>query len=186
MRQRERKHIYIRRMRNPESDRAATRRILREMRETIAALDAADRPQASSLRDVVDALSSGEAWRTNRDESWEQMPAVGREWPNESDQPPMTPREAGVAAGLYNYPDEHLQNVARYVAEDPDILSGVPCFAGTRVPVDIVLAFLDKGMSLTEVRKHYAFVTPAHVAAARAYMASSTRQSSTSPAKGDA
>ena len=106
----------------------------------------------------------------NRDEAWVQMPAVGREWPNKGwDEPPMTPREAGVAAGLYDYPEEHFQNVARYIAEDPDVMNGVPCFAGTRVPIDIVLAFVDKGMSLTEVCKHYAFVTPDHVAAARAY-----------------
>ncbi|WP_430300255.1 DUF433 domain-containing protein [Ramlibacter paludis] len=27
----------------------------------------------------------------------------------------------------------------RLIAEDPDILGGVPCFAGTRVPIEHVL-----------------------------------------------
>ena len=47
MKQHQRKHVYINRMRNPESDRAATRRILRELRETTAALEAADCTQVS-------------------------------------------------------------------------------------------------------------------------------------------
>lgn len=51
MRQRHRKHVYINRMRNPESDHAATRRILRELRELTAALDAAGTSHVPSLRD---------------------------------------------------------------------------------------------------------------------------------------
>lgn len=80
---------------------------------------------------------------------WEQLPAAGREWPNEGwDQSP---------------------GIARYVCVDLDVMSGMPCFFGTRVPIENVLGSLDIGMSLDEVRKHYAFVTAEHVAAARAY-----------------
>jgi uncharacterized protein (DUF433 family) len=57
------------------------------------------------------------------------------------------------------------------VTEEPDIMGGLPCFAGTRVPVDVVLASLDEGMSLEEVRESYQFLTDAHVAAGRIYTA---------------
>jgi uncharacterized protein (DUF433 family) len=62
------------------------------------------------------------------------------------------------------------------VTENPDIMEGRPCFAGTRVPIDIVLASLDAGKSLAEVREAYAFVTEAHVAAARNYEANRPRR----------
>lgn len=176
MKQRQRKHAFINHMRNPESDHAATRRILRELRELAAALDAAGTPLGPSLRDDAVLSNGNDAW-TGRDEAWEQMPECGREWPNEGwDQSPMPPEDAGLAAGLYDHSERHDESGVRYVAEDPDVMGGAPCFAGTRVPIDNVLASLDKGMSLEEVRKHYPFVTSAHVAAARVYVATHTRQ----------
>ncbi len=57
------------------------------------------------------------------------------------------------------------------VAEDPDVMGGMPCFAGTRVPIEIVLGSLDEGMSQDEVRESYSFLTDAHVASARVYAA---------------
>jgi uncharacterized protein (DUF433 family) len=55
------------------------------------------------------------------------------------------------------------------VTEDPAVMGGMPCFAGTRVPIEIVLGSLDEGMSLGELRESYPFITDAHVAAARVY-----------------
>jgi len=55
------------------------------------------------------------------------------------------------------------------VTEDRDVMGGMPCFAGTRVPIEIVLASLDEGMSQSEVRESYPFLTGAHIAAARVY-----------------
>lgn len=52
---------------------------------------------------------------------------------------------------------------------DPGVMGGVPVFAGTRVPIDIVLASLDKGISLERVAAAYPCVTPESVQAARAY-----------------
>ena len=57
------------------------------------------------------------------------------------------------------------------ITQDPDVMGGMPCFAGTRVPVEIVLASLDEGMSQEEVRASYPFLTDAHVCAARVYAA---------------
>jgi uncharacterized protein (DUF433 family) len=57
------------------------------------------------------------------------------------------------------------------VTEAPDVMGGLPCFAGMRVAIDTVLASLDEGMSLAEVRDSYPFLTEAHVAAARVYAA---------------
>ena len=36
------------------------------------------------------------------------------------------------------------------VVVDPDIMSGTPCFAGTRVPVRSLLDYLEAGDSLDE------------------------------------
>lgn len=55
------------------------------------------------------------------------------------------------------------------VSEDDDIMGGMPCFTNTRVPVEIVLGSLSEGVSLSELRESYAFLTDAHVAAARVY-----------------
>lgn len=57
------------------------------------------------------------------------------------------------------------------VTEDPEVMGGMPCFAGTRVPIEIVLGSLDEGMSQDEVRESYPFLTEAHVASARVYAA---------------
>jgi uncharacterized protein (DUF433 family) len=55
------------------------------------------------------------------------------------------------------------------IVEDEEIMGGLPCFAGTRIPISVVLGTLDNGMSLEYVTKHYSFLTNAHVAAARIY-----------------
>lgn len=50
-----------------------------------------------------------------------------------------------------------------------DVMGGLPVFAGTRVPIDIVTASLDKGISMERVIDSYPFVTPWLVEAARVY-----------------
>lgn len=57
------------------------------------------------------------------------------------------------------------------IAEDPDILGGVPCFAGTRVPIERVLASLDKGVSVERLQASWPFLTEAHIREARRYAA---------------
>lgn len=58
------------------------------------------------------------------------------------------------------------------VLVDPEIMGGSPCFAGTRVPVEIVVASIDKGIDWVELVSAYPFLTEAHVTAARAYLES--------------
>jgi uncharacterized protein (DUF433 family) len=56
------------------------------------------------------------------------------------------------------------------VTSDKDVMSGTPCFAGTRVPVETVLASLDEGESMARLQKSYPFLTEAHVDSARVYL----------------
>jgi uncharacterized protein (DUF433 family) len=61
------------------------------------------------------------------------------------------------------------------VVSDPEILSGEPVFAGTRVPIDIVLACVDAGIDMARIRASYPIVDEEHIAAARAYQAAHPR-----------
>jgi len=58
------------------------------------------------------------------------------------------------------------------VVTDPEILGGMPVFAGSRVPIDVVLACVHAGTDMARIRQAYPFVTDEHVTAARAYKAS--------------
>lgn len=48
---------------------------------------------------------------------------------------------------------------ATVIQVDPDILSGTPVFAGTRVPVQTLLEYLEHGRSLTEFLADFPTVT---------------------------
>ncbi len=50
-----------------------------------------------------------------------------------------------------------------------DVMGGLPVFAGTRVPIDMVTTSLDKGISMERVVDSYPFVTPKLVEAAKVY-----------------
>ncbi|QCX48914.1 DUF433 domain-containing protein [Ralstonia pseudosolanacearum] len=54
-----------------------------------------------------------------------------------------------------------VDQAARHIVEDPEILGGTPCFKGTRVPIANVLAALDAGMSVVELQASYPFLTQA-------------------------
>ena len=67
-------------------------------------------------------------------------------------------------------------NRAREVAQaealvtlDPQIMGGAPVFAGTRVPLDIVLGSLAKGIGMDRLTASFPFLTDAHVQAAKVY-----------------
>lgn len=57
------------------------------------------------------------------------------------------------------------------VTTDPQIMGSTPVFAGTRVPLEIVLGSLDSGIGMERLRGSYAFLTEAHIQAARVYQA---------------
>lgn len=55
------------------------------------------------------------------------------------------------------------------VVVDPDILGGEPVFAGTRVPIEIVLASQVAGVDIKRLQASYPFLTQAHLQAAQVY-----------------
>jgi uncharacterized protein (DUF433 family) len=50
-----------------------------------------------------------------------------------------------------------------------DVMGGVAVFAGTRVPIDIVLESVAAGVDFGRLKASYAFLTEAHLQAARVY-----------------
>jgi uncharacterized protein (DUF433 family) len=69
-----------------------------------------------------------------------------------------------------------MTTVDRLVTEDPEVMGGLPYFAGTRVPVENVLASLDKGIPKERVLASYPFLTDAHIEAALAYQRARQRR----------
>lgn len=57
------------------------------------------------------------------------------------------------------------------ISTDPEVMGGAPCFTGTRVPIDTVLASLDRGIAKAELRESFRFLTDTHLSAARVYAA---------------
>jgi uncharacterized protein (DUF433 family) len=57
------------------------------------------------------------------------------------------------------------------VTVSPDVMGGAAVFAGTRVPIDIVLGSIAADSSMERLRASYPFLTDAHVQAARVYEA---------------
>src|ERR1700730_9773979 len=55
------------------------------------------------------------------------------------------------------------------ITVDPEILGGTPVFAGTRVPIDIVMASLKKGIDRNRVLGAYSTLRDEHLEAARVY-----------------
>jgi uncharacterized protein (DUF433 family) len=57
------------------------------------------------------------------------------------------------------------------VTTDPEVMGGAPVFAGTRVPVAIVLGSLATGIQLDRLKDSYPFLTEAHIQAAQVFEA---------------
>ena len=62
-----------------------------------------------------------------------------------------------------------IERAEKLVTSDPEILGGAPVFAGTRVPVDTVMASLKKGIDRKRILRAYPFLTDEHLEAARIY-----------------
>jgi uncharacterized protein (DUF433 family)/transcriptional regulator with XRE-family HTH domain len=63
----------------------------------------------------------------------------------------------------------HNDEWDQLVIANPKVMGGIPVFAGSRVPIEIVLSSLKAGVDLEELKLSYPFLTPAHIEAARAY-----------------
>ncbi len=55
------------------------------------------------------------------------------------------------------------------VTSNPEVMGGVPVFAGTRVPVEFVLGSLAAGIDMDRLKASYPFLTEAHVQSAKVY-----------------
>lgn len=55
------------------------------------------------------------------------------------------------------------------ITANPKVMGGTPVFAGSRVPIEMVLSSLEAGVDLEELKLSYPLLTPAHIEAARAY-----------------
>ena len=62
------------------------------------------------------------------------------------------------------------------IKTDPEIMHGVPCFTGTRVPVSTVLDNLAGGESRERILANYPSLKAEHIAAAIAYAADLARE----------
>jgi uncharacterized protein (DUF433 family) len=60
-----------------------------------------------------------------------------------------------------------LHRDARRIVTNENVMSGAPCFAGTRIPVESVIALFDYGCSDSRVRMIYPVLTAADVEQAR-------------------
>ena len=55
------------------------------------------------------------------------------------------------------------------VTADPEVMGGTPVFAGTRVPIEIVLGSLAVDIDMDRLKASYPFLTEAHVQAAKVH-----------------
>ena len=55
------------------------------------------------------------------------------------------------------------------LTEDPEVMSGLMCFCGTRIPVSILLDNLHDGVTLEEFREGYPDVSDDQIQAVRDY-----------------
>lgn len=55
------------------------------------------------------------------------------------------------------------------VVSDPEVMGGAAVFAGTRVPIDVVLGSVAAGVDVLRLQASYPFLTNNQIEAARAY-----------------
>ncbi|OGE32235.1 hypothetical protein A3C59_04480 [Candidatus Daviesbacteria bacterium RIFCSPHIGHO2_02_FULL_36_13] len=46
----------------------------------------------------------------------------------------------------------------KYITSKPDVMGGVPCIVGTRVPIDVILSLLKQDYTLKKIDKMYPWV----------------------------
>ena len=52
----------------------------------------------------------------------------------------------------------------KYISSNPEILSGKPVVAGTRIPVDQILFLLKEGYTIEAIHEHYPHVSTVTIA----------------------
>ena len=71
---------------------------------------------------------------------------------------------------------ESAMDWKQYITTDPGILHGTACFAGTRIPVTVVLDNLADGAEPAEILRQYPSLHADHITAALEYAAELARE----------
>ena len=62
------------------------------------------------------------------------------------------------------------------ITTDPEVLGGVPCLRGLRVPVATVVGMVADGMTADEILADFPYLEPDDIAAALRYAAETVRE----------
>ena len=62
------------------------------------------------------------------------------------------------------------------ITTDPEVLGGVPCLRGLRVPVATVVGMVADGMTADEILADFPYLEPDDIAAALRYAAEAVRE----------
>src|SRR5438445_3964979 len=68
------------------------------------------------------------------------------------------------------------------ITTNPDVMGGLPCIGGLRMPVATVVAMVADGMSVAEIIDDFPYLTPEDVADALGYAADARAHGSWPPA----
>lgn len=83
--------------------------------------------------------------------------------------------QASLTILLNSFVDSALQRAAqirqaeRHIVEDLEVLGGIPCFAGTRVPIANVLHATQQGIPFLQLKADYPFLTEQLLGDAKVY-----------------
>ncbi|RUP23756.1 MAG: DUF433 domain-containing protein [Curvibacter sp.] len=67
------------------------------------------------------------------------------------------------------YRVKQVEQADALVVTDPEILGGIPVFAGTRVPCEVVLGSLASGIGLDRLQDSYPFLSESHIESAQVF-----------------
>lgn len=92
------------------------------------------------------------------------------------DSPFLASRQAALHNPAMTQGDHSAMSSERHrtppvVQADPEVMGGLACFAGTRVPASMVIGMVDSGTPWSQLVADYPFLTQDHIAAARSYLA---------------
>jgi uncharacterized protein (DUF433 family) len=122
---------------------------------------------ASARRQVLDELTQRVGQLQTKDDVFALLSLPDRfNWKvaNFSVEVDMAPYVADVFSRVKDVSQAHA-----LVTLSQDVMGGVAVFAGTRVPLDMVLGSIAAGVDMDRLKASYAFLTDAHIQAARVY-----------------
>lgn len=64
---------------------------------------------------------------------------------------------------------EEIERAGELISSDREVMGGAPVFTGTRIPIDPIVASLNKGIERARILKAYPSLTDGHLDAAKVY-----------------